>query len=358
MRKIFGSDFEIPERYTVLSTLGQGAYGIVVCAKDNETNAKVAIKKINNAFDNPIDGKRTLREIQLLRHLDHENIISLIDIIAPKSYKSFKDVYLVIEFMETDMYRIIQSPQPLTEEHCQCFVYQILRALKFLHSAHVIHRDLKPRNILLNANCDLRLCDFGLARVANPDEDSQEFLTQYVATRWYRAPEVLLATPGSSSYGRAMDVWSVGCIFGELLARRSLFPGSCSRSQLQTIISVLGSPSSDEIDALASGAIRNHLKQMPFYPRVPLNKVFPNASSAALDLLEKMLQFDPANRITVDEALAHPYLKLLHDPQDEPVAESPFSCPWETEQLSTAEIKALIYEEIRHFNPSLPKRRG
>ncbi|KAL0241444.1 hypothetical protein GEMRC1_006679 [Eukaryota sp. GEM-RC1] len=357
MKTAFGAEFELPERYHLLNTLGQGAYGLVCAAKDVQTGKKVAIKKINSAFENPVDGKRTLREIQLLRHLQHENIITLLDIIAPKSYKHFKDVYLVIEFMETDMYRIIQSPQPLTDEHCQCFIYQILRALKYMHSAHVIHRDLKPRNILLNANCDLRLCDFGLARVADPSQSSQEFLTQYVATRWYRAPEVLLASPGTSNYGAAMDIWAVGCIFGELLARRALFPGTDHRNQLQTIISVLGSPSPAEIDALATGAVRNHLKQMPFYPKVPMAKAFPNGSPTALDLLEKMLQFDPSNRITIEEALQHPYLKLLHDPEDEPLADKPFTSPWEGDQLTSAELKGMIYDEIRHYHPELPARR-
>ncbi|KAL0212915.1 hypothetical protein RCL1_006541 [Eukaryota sp. TZLM3-RCL] len=255
--------------------------------------------------------------------------------------------------METDLYRILQSNQSLTDEHFQCFLYQILRALKYLHSGHCIHRDLKPRNILLNANCDLRLCDFGLARIADPSEESMEFLTHYVATRWYRAPEVLLCSPGASSYGKAMDMWSVGCIFGEFFTRRALFPGSDSRNQLQTIIQVLGSPTPDEIDAVATGSLRHQLRNLPHHPKVPLSRVFPNATPLALDLLEKMLQFDPANRITVEEALVHPYLTALHDPADEPIAEAPFSCPWEADQLTASEIQAMVWDEIRRIHPDL-----
>ena len=128
------------------------------------TGEKVAIKKIANAFENLTDARRTLREIKLLRHLRHENVIAVRDILRPPSRERFSDVYLVYELMDTDLHQIIRSSQPLTNEHFQYFIYQVLRGLKFVHSANVLHRDLKPSNLLLNASCDLKICDFGLAR--------------------------------------------------------------------------------------------------------------------------------------------------------------------------------------------------
>jgi len=140
---------------------------------DNRTGEKVAIKKINKAFEHLTDTKRTLREVKILRHFNHENVIRIRDILPPVAPDKFEDVYIVSELMDTDLHQIICSPQPLTDDHCQYFLYQILRALKYIHSAHVLHRDLKPSNLLLNGNCDLKVCDFGLARVAHPEETTR-----------------------------------------------------------------------------------------------------------------------------------------------------------------------------------------
>lgn len=164
---------------------------------------------------------RTLREMKLLRYFNHENIISILDIQKPRSYEHFTEVYLIQELMETDMHRVIRT-QDLSDDHCQYFIYQTLRALKAMHSANVLHRDLKPSNLLLNANCDLKVCDFGLARSAASQEDNSGFMTEYVATRWYRAPEIMLTF---KEYTKAIDVWSVGCILAEMLSGKPLFPG-------------------------------------------------------------------------------------------------------------------------------------
>ena len=181
---VCGTRFDVEGRYTLLKPIGHGAYGVVCSALDNRTGEKVAIKKINKALEHPTDTKRTLREIKILLHFQHENVIRIRDILRPISYDRFDDVYIVTELMDTDLHQIITSPQPLTDDHCQYFLYQILRALKYIHSAHVLHRDLKPSNLLLNGNCDLKVCDFGLARVAHPEENHAGFLTEYVATRW------------------------------------------------------------------------------------------------------------------------------------------------------------------------------
>ena len=176
-------------RYTIQRQLGAGANGVVWSAKDNNNDgALVAIKTIPNVFGHVEDAKRTLREIKLLRHFNHKNITSIKDCILPKSYEDFEKVVLVEEYMETDMHQIIQSKQALSDEHYQYFLYQILRGLKALHSADVLHRDLKPGNLLVNSDCLTQICDFGLARVAGPEDEG--LLTEYVVTRWYRPPEV------------------------------------------------------------------------------------------------------------------------------------------------------------------------
>ncbi|XP_022876022.1 mitogen-activated protein kinase homolog NTF3-like [Olea europaea var. sylvestris] len=157
--------FEIDTKYVPIKPIGRGAYGIVCSSVNRETSEKVAIKKIYNAFENRIDALRTLRELKLLRHLRHENIIALKDVMLPNHKRSFKDVYLVYELMDTDLHQIIKSSQTLSNDHCQYFLFQLLRGLKYLHSANILHRDLKPGNLLINANCELKICDFGLARL-------------------------------------------------------------------------------------------------------------------------------------------------------------------------------------------------
>mmetsp|Transcript_16789 Transcript_16789/g.29418 ORF Transcript_16789/g.29418 Transcript_16789/m.29418 type:complete len:427 (+) Transcript_16789:305-1585(+) len=347
---VMGTRFECPDRYTLIKPIGQGAYGIVCSARDNLTGGKVAIKKISGIFDNLIDCKRTLREMKLLRHFNHENIISLLDVYLPYSDgANFQDVYTVAELMDTDLHQIIASNQGLSEEHVQYFIYQLLRALKFIHSALVLHRDLKPSNILLNGNCDLKVCDFGLARVANPD-DQAGFLTAYVATRWYRAPEIMLSW---REYTNAVDMWSVGCILAEILSRKPLFPGKDYMHQINLITDVIGTPNPQDMEHIHSERARRFMQSLPPKPPVPLERLFPNASPEVLDLLSKVLVFDPAKRITVEQALQHPYLASLHDPDDEPTCETCFEFEWEHAQMSKDELRQLIYEEMLLYHPEL-----
>merc|ERR1712003_578088 len=193
---------------------------------------------ISNAFENVVDAKRMLREIKLLRHLQHENIVKIKDILPPPTRDVFKDMYILYELMDTDLHQIIRSSQPLSDEHCQYFIYQLLRGLKYIHSANVLHRDLKPSNLLLNSNCDLKICDFGLARISDPTLSHDNQFTEYVATRWYRAPEIMLNARG---YNKPIDVWSAGCILCEMLTNQPLFPGQHYLEQLNLIFNVIGS---------------------------------------------------------------------------------------------------------------------
>ncbi|CAL1699833.1 unnamed protein product [Somion occarium] len=301
-------NFVVGSNYQVLDVIGEGAYGIVCSAVHVPSGRKVAIKRIT-PFDHSMFSLRTLREIRLLRHFHHENIISILDILRPPSLDDFKEVYLVQELMETDLHRVIRT-QVLSDDHCQYFIYQTLRALKALHSADVLHRDLKPSNLLLNANCDLKLCDFGLARSAQPPpnvaNDSNTFMTEYVATRWYRAPEVMLTF---KEYTRAIDIWSVGCVLAEMLSGNPLFPGRDYHHQLSLILDVLGTPSLDDFYAITSQRSREYIRALPFRKKKPFSSLFPGANPLALDLMEKCLTFSPKRRIDVNEALRHPYLE-------------------------------------------------
>ena len=201
--KVFNQDFVVDERYNVTKELGQGAYGIVCAATNIQTNEGVAIKKITNVFSKKILAKRALREIKLLQHFrGHRNITCLYDMDIP-SPEFFNECYLYEELMECDLAAIIRSGQPLTDAHFQSFIYQILCGLKYIHSANVLHRDLKPGNLLVNADCELKIADFGLARGFSHDPDENRgYMTEYVATRWYRAPEIMLSF---QSYTKASE---------------------------------------------------------------------------------------------------------------------------------------------------------
>lgn len=221
-------DQHVTEKYEIKKRLGKGAYGIVWKAVDRRTGETVALKKIFDAFRNQTDAQRTFREIMFLQEFgNHPNIVKLQNILRADNDK---DIYLVFEFMDTDLHNVIKKGGILKDIHKQYIMYQLFRAVKYLHSGNVIHRDLKPSNVLLDADCTSKLADFGLARslsqVSTMDTSSSlPELTEYVATRWYRAPEILLA---AKRYTKGVDMWSLGCILGEMLLGKALFPGNFS----------------------------------------------------------------------------------------------------------------------------------
>ncbi|KAG7220727.1 hypothetical protein INR49_017841 [Caranx melampygus] len=380
--------WEVPERYQSLSPVGSGAYGSVCSAFDMKTSMKVAVKKLSRPFQSIIHAKRTYRELRLLKHMKHENVIGLLDVFTPAtSLKDFTDVYLVTHLMGADLNNIVKC-QKLTDDHVQFLIYQILRGLKYIHSAEIIHRDLKPSNLAVNEDCELKILDFGLAR--HTDDE----MTGYVATRWYRAPEIML---NWMHYNMTVDIWSVGCIMAELLTGRTLFPGTdrilfireynidqlklimllvgtpgpellmkissdsvSSQSyasfidinQLQQIMRLTGVPPASLISRMPSHEARNYISSLPQMPKRNFADVFIGANPQAVDLLEKMLVLDTDKRITAAEALAHPYFTQYHDPDDEPEAE-PYDQSFESRELEIEEWKRLTYEEVCSFEPPI-----
>uniref|UniRef100_A0A915I6I1 mitogen-activated protein kinase n=1 Tax=Romanomermis culicivorax TaxID=13658 RepID=A0A915I6I1_ROMCU len=333
----------IPIRYQNLSPVGTGAYGSVCSAYDTlNKNEKVAIKKLSRPFQSAIHAKRTFRELKLLRHMEHENVIDLVDVFTPdESAEVLQDVYFVSSLMGADLSNILKI-QRLTDDHVQFLVYQILRGLKYIHSAGIIHRDLKPSNIAVNEDCELKILDFGLARQTDDE------MTGYVATRWYRAPEIML---NWMHYNQTVDIWSVGCIMAELTTGKTLFPGSDHIDQLNRIMALVGTPNDELLAKMQSEEARSYIKSLPKWEKKDFRAFFAGANSSAIDLLERMLVLDPDYRINAEQALEHPYIRQYHDPDDEPTAEV-IDLSFEKLDLSIGQWKERVWEEIQGFQAS------
>ncbi|XP_037747608.1 mitogen-activated protein kinase 15 isoform X5 [Chelonia mydas] len=335
----------VSQKYEIKKRLGKGAYGIVWKAIDRRTGEIVAVKKIFDAFRNRTDAQRTFREIMLLQEFgEHPNIIKLLNVIRAQNDR---DIYLVFESMETDLHAVIKKGNLLKDIHKCYILYQLLKATKFIHSGNVIHRDQKPSNILLDADCFVKLCDFGLARSLCQIHEDQgsPVLTEYVATRWYRAPEILLS---SHSYTKGVDMWSIGCILGEMLLGKPLFPGTSTVNQIEQILSVIPAPSQEDILAIHSDYRASVINRISSRRRVTIEEILPSSIPPhALDLLKRLLVFNPDKRLTAEEALQHPYVKRFHCPAKEPSLDYDVILPLDDDiQLSVAEYRNKLYEMI------------
>jgi len=353
---------ELPNYYNIFSVLGQGAYGCVVAASvqvSKSSQETVAVKKFFDPFAHIIHARRTVRELRFLRCLhDHENIVCLRTVTCSgPSRENMQDIYVVTEVMDTDLCTVIRSCQPFSAAHAMFFLYQVLRGLKYIHSAGIIHRDLKPKNLLVNKSCDLKICDFGMARLASgfdgrtTNSAGTNPMTEYVCTRWYRAPELLCCW---QEYTYMVDIWSVGCILAEMLTRKCLFKGKSTMDQLKRIQAILGKPTEEEINKIPNAKARAYLHSQQKRAQIPFDTALGmELPQNCLPMLQNTLQFDPDQRKTCVELLREPYLDDLHEESDEPTREPvPTSLfEFERRRVGAQDLEEEVFREMLEFHP-------
>ncbi|XP_010279422.1 PREDICTED: cyclin-dependent kinase D-1-like isoform X2 [Nelumbo nucifera] len=301
---------KVADRYLKREILGEGTYGVVYKAIDTKTGQTVAIKKIRLGKYKEGVNFTALREIKLLKELKDPNIIELIDAFPHKG-----NLHLVFEFMETDLEAVIRDRNiVLSPADIKSYLQMTLKGLAYCHKKWVLHRDMKPNNLLIGADGKLKLADFGLARIfGSPDRK----FTHQVFARWYRAPELLF---GTKQYGSGVDVWAAACIFAELLLRRPFLQGSSDIDQLGKIFAAFGTPTPFQWPDMIY--LPDYVEYQ-FVPAPPLRSLFPMASDDVLDLLSKMFTYDPKARISAQQALEHRYANTDFNPQDGPIVLSP-----------------------------------
>ncbi|GFZ42730.1 cyclin-dependent kinase [Saitozyma sp. JCM 24511] len=286
------------DNYTKLEKVGEGTYGVVYKARDVTTGNIVALKKIRLEAEDEGVPSTSIREISLLKELSKDdNIVKLLDIVHSDS-----KLYLVFEFLDLDLKRYMDSigdKDGLGPNMVRKFTYQLIKGLYYCHAHRILHRDLKPQNLLINKEGNLKLADFGLARAFGIPLRTY---THEVVTLWYRAPEVLL---GSRHYSTAIDMWSVGCIFAEMAMRQPLFPGDSEIDEIFRIFRVLGTPDEDVWPGVS--ALPDYKATFPQWNAVDLKGAVKGLDDNGLDLLRQTLIYDPARRISAKRALQHAY---------------------------------------------------
>ncbi|KAL4490773.1 hypothetical protein ABPG72_021827 [Tetrahymena utriculariae] len=296
-------------KYEILGVNGEGAYGVVLKCRNKETQEIVAIKKFKETEDDEIAKKNIQREVKMLRQLRHKNIVDLIE-----AFKRKGRIYLVFEYVEKNLLEVLEEkPNGLDHEVIRIIMYQLLKALHQCHKQDVIHRDVKPENLLVNPyNYELKLCDFGFARTL-PSKQG-EIITDYVATRWYRAPELLLKYP---KYSKPVDIWAVACIMGELIDGQPLFPGQNEIDQLYLIQKTLGplTPEQKELFIKNPRFIGTKFPEIN-KPETIERRYLGKLSKKALNIMKLMLKMDPDERITAEEAMKHAYFDGVREQFD------------------------------------------
>ncbi|GAB6026100.1 Cyclin-dependent kinase 20 [Chamberlinius hualienensis] len=292
------------DNYNIIGRVSEGAHGVVLKARNLQTGKIVAMKRVPlKNFENGIPNS-ALREIKTLRVIDSEHVVKLLDVFPHGS-----GFVLVFEYMVTDLAEVMrQATEKLKANEVKSYMQMLLRAVSYCHSTSIIHRDLKPANLLLSSNGILKVADFGLARVMV--QEGERLYSHQVATRWYRSPELLF---GARQYNEAVDLWAIGCIFGEMLNHSPLFPGENDIDQLCVVMRTLGTPSEDSWPGLATLPDYNKIT-FPEMKAIPIEDVVPDASQNAVDLLKDFLCYPPEKRISANDALLHPYFFTLPMP--------------------------------------------
>eukprot|EP00405_Crypthecodinium_cohnii_P036515 CAMPEP_0206535284 /NCGR_PEP_ID=MMETSP0325_2-20121206/6042_1 /ASSEMBLY_ACC=CAM_ASM_000347 /TAXON_ID=2866 /ORGANISM="Crypthecodinium cohnii, Strain Seligo" /LENGTH=421 /DNA_ID=CAMNT_0054032235 /DNA_START=210 /DNA_END=1471 /DNA_ORIENTATION=- len=397
----------LPERYKVMKIIGTGSYGSVCQATETKKDSKepglVAIKKCKDIFDDLTDCKRILREISIMARLRHHNVVRLLDVFSPNTAEKFTEIYIVMELADSDLKKLCKQDITLAPVQINMVLCHLLAGLKYIHSAGVFHRDLKPANCFVNQDCTVKIGDFGLARAIGGellDEDPgpaseqehvpivphtlrlKKHLTRHVVTRWYRAPELILL---QEAYTEAIDVWSVGCIYAELMGmlddthvvdRGPLFPGnSCfplspdrkhqkdsrfhahgKSDMLNQIFDIIGTPTEEEVSMLCREDSKTYVRLFDARPGSGFGARFPGASPEMVDFLTRILKFDAQKRISIQDALEHPLLAEVRQPQNETTATSTIKLEFEkgeTKVMKEQDLRRNFLKEFKRFRPHI-----
>ncbi|XP_037961117.1 cyclin-dependent kinase 1-like [Teleopsis dalmanni] len=280
-----------------IEKIGEGTYGVVYKAKNLSTGQIVAMKKIRLESDDEGIPSTAIREISLLKELTHPNIVCLDDVVMEENR-----LYLIFEYLSMDLKKYMDSIPPekyIDEELVRSYLYQITSAILFCHRRRVLHRDLKPQNLLIDKKGVIKVADFGLGRsIGIP----VRIYTHEIVTLWYRAPEVLL---GSPRYACPVDIWSIGCIFAEMATRKPLFQGDSEIDQLFRMFRILKTPTEDIWPGVTS--LPDYKTTFPCWSTYQLNNQLKNLNEKGIDLIKKMLIYDPIHRISAKEILNHSY---------------------------------------------------
>mmetsp|Transcript_26425 Transcript_26425/g.57942 ORF Transcript_26425/g.57942 Transcript_26425/m.57942 type:complete len:309 (+) Transcript_26425:293-1219(+) len=285
------------ERYQKIEKIGEGTYGVVYKAKDRVTGEIIALKKIRLEAEDEGIPSTAIREISLLKELQHQNIVRLYDVVHTE-----RKLTLVFEFLDQDLKKYLDvCDSGLDMPILKSFLHQLLMGVAYCHHHRVLHRDLKPPNLLINREGQLKLADFGLARAFGIPVRSY---THEVVTLWYRAPDVLM---GSRKYSTPVDIWSIGCIFAEMVNGRPLVAGTSESDQLDRIFRLLGTPTPQMYPDIVN--LPEFSPDLPQYPppRGNIASLVPKLDPQGVNLLEQMLQYDPGRRISAQRALEHPF---------------------------------------------------
>jgi len=346
---VSGSKLVLPDYYQPRKLIGRGAYACVFEALDTRTDKIVAIKRNRGFMKDVGDAKRILRELKLWMWFQHQDVCNFLDVvpILHKNIFSFQDIYFVLERMDADLSQAIKLTE-LSKDHCQVIIYQILRSLKYIHSANVIHRDLKPDNVLIQAlQCNTKITDFGCSRPLGLEDPCPDILSEYVVTRWYRSPEIYLC---SHEYGKACDLWALGCIFAEIYRKGApLFPGpKCHKKQLQLIFKTVGKPK--RLDWIKNPRALKFMKKLQVSDPIPLEVLCPGICKDGADLLSRLLKPDPRDRISVEDAIAHPFVSSFRERSTE-VKCQPFDIAYERDPRvkSKRGIRMMLYETVKEW---------
>jgi cyclin-dependent kinase-like len=317
-------------KYDVLGVVGEGAYGIVYKCKNKETGKYVAIKRFKEVEDDLV--KKTMkRELKMLQKLHHPNVVDF-----QEAYKRKGNLYLVFEFVDKNLLELLQEhPQGLDPDLIRYLIYQLCKAIKYMHDQNIIHRDVKPENLLITENMELKLCDFGFSRLISGS--CTEKLTDYVATRWYRAPELLLT---QGEYGKEVDYWAIGCIMGELVDGNPLFPGENEIDQIYCIQKVLGNLTEEQMNMFYNNPLFNGKDLLNVMkPETLQRRYMGKLNKTDISFMKGLLELDPKKRLNGNTVFSHPYFEIYEGKKNNLIKKN------SSHFLSAHSINTAIIEE-------------